>query len=460
MPQVTGSIIKYPARVSFAWYLGLILLGSLLLSQPMAWQPDRAPIRSVDAAFTATSAVCVTGLAVRSTGNDFSLIGQAIILLLIQVGGIGIVTLTTYITFRFGVAGELRTRAAVAETLGPTQSPDIGRLLGYVIRVTFLVEAAGFVILLVWWWLYYKMPLAVAVWYALFHSISAFCNAGFSPFDDSLVGYQADPVINFTIMGLILVGGIGFPVLLDVSQNWYGPWRRRWDRLHVHSKMMLLGTTVLLTVGWGAILALEWDNTLREMPLGTKLLAAAFQAVVPRTAGFNSITVPALSNATLFVVMLLMAIGAGPCSTGGGFKVSTLMMLATRVWTAFRGQTRVNVFRRTIPAEALAKATSVVLVFGTVVALGTVALLTVEQADVPHLEAQGEFLDALFEVTSALGTVGLSTGITPLLTDGGKTVLIVLMFLGRLGPITVFAALSRTQRGAVVQFPSEEPLTG
>lgn len=460
MAQVTGSIIKYPARVSFAWYLGLILVGGLVLTRPISYQADRTPISPVDAVFTATSAACVTGLAVRSTGNDFSPFGQAVILLLIQVGGVGIITLTTYITFRFGAAGELRTRAAVAETLGPTESPDIGRLLGYVIRVTFLVEAMGFLILFAWWSLYYEQPLPTAAWYALFHSVSAFCNAGFSPFDDNIIGFQSDPVINFTIMALIVIGGIGFPVLLDLSQNWYGTWSRLWDRLHIHTKMMLLGTVFLLVAGWGAILALEWDNALRDMPLGTKLLAAAFQAVVPRTAGFNSVNIASLTNATLFIIMLLMAIGAGPCSTGGGFKVSSLMMLAARVWTAFHGQARVNVFRRTIPFETLAKATSVVLVFAVVITLGTVALLVVEQADVPHSESSGEFLDAMFEVISALGTVGLSTGITPLLSDAGKLVLVALMFLGRLGPITVFAALSRAERRGLLEYPSEEPLTG
>lgn len=458
MTEVTGSLRKYPARASFAWYAVVIFLGAVLLTRPFCLASGAKAISFLDALFTATSATCVTGLAVRSTGNDFSWLGQAVILVLIQIGGIGIMTLTTYITFRLGGGAGLRSRAAAAETLGPTDEPDLTLLVRRLLRFVFLIEGLGFAVLLVRW--LFTFPPWTAAWYALFHSVSAFCNAGLSPFDDSLVGAQGDPVVILTVGALIVAGGLGFPVMLDLRQNWYGTWPRMWDRLRLHTKLMLIGTTILVVAGTAAFLALEWNNALAAMPWWKRLLVAWFQAVVPRTAGFNSVDIGSLTNATLFVLVLLMLIGAGPCSTGGGFKVSTIMILVIRVWSAFRGWSRVNIFRRTIPLQVLGQATATVLVFTVVVSLALTALLVFEQEDLPHARAGGIFLDSLFEVVSAIGTVGLSTGLTPQLTAAGRVVIIVVMFLGRLGPISVFAALSQSERQQSFEYPSEQPLIG
>lgn len=458
MAQFAGSVLKYPARASFAWYGGLILLGTLVLRHPACRASSASPVSALDAAFTATSAACVTGLTVRSTGHDFSLAGQIAILALIQIGGIGIMTVTTFVTLHLGGAKTLRDRVAVLETLGAGPGADLGWVLRHVVLMTFLFEGVGFLLLASRFILDY--PWQAALWHGLFHAVSAFCNAGFSLNDDNLVRYQGDPLVNLTIVGLIVTGGLGFPVMLDLRSNLRSPWSRLWDRLHLHSKLMLLGTAGLLGFGALSFLLLEWSNSLHGMPVARKILVSLFQATVPRTAGFNTVDIGSLTNATLLVLMLLMMVGAGPCSTGGGFKVSTLMVLVVRAWSAFQGHTRASVFRRTIPPATLARATTTALLYAVVAASLLTGLLVFEQARLPRADSQGLFVQALFEVISALGTVGLSTGMTPMLTEAGRILVILAMFIGRLGPISVFIALSRGERVYHFEFPEEEPLIG
>ncbi len=459
MAKFAGSLRKFPARASFFCYALGILLGAAVLASPMCRAEGRPPISPVDALFTATSAICVTGLTVRSTGNDFSWIGQVAILLLIQLGGIGIITVTTYITFRIGAGRGLRSRTAAAETIGvEAPQPQLAALLREVLRFSLTIEAIGFAILFVRW--LFEFPPHQAAWYALFHSVSAFCNAGFSVFDDSLVQFGADPVVLLTIAGLIITGGLGFPVITDLHTNWHGTWRQMWDRLRLHTRLALLGTSVLVIGGTLALIALEWDNLLAEMPWWQRLLTAFFQAVTPRTAGFNSVPVASMTTASLFLVILLMLIGACPCSTGGGFKVSTVAVLVLRVWALFRGRSQVSVFRRTIPQVVFGQATATVLVYTVVVALAVMCVLGLEERFVGHLEAGGRFLDTTFEVVSAAGTVGLSTGATTRLSTPSRLIIVLVMFLGRLGPISVFAAVSQSERYRDLQYVSEKPLIG
>lgn len=458
MARLSGAVLKYPARISFACYAGMIFAGTIALASPWSRAPDREPISVLDAAFTATSATCVTGLTVRSTANDFSPFGQAVILLLIQLGGIGILTVTNFVTFRLGSQQSLRMRAVVSQTLGASETTDLGRLLRNVILTTLAIEGAG-VTLLAIRNLFCLSP-GEALWNATFHSVSAFCNAGFALHDDSLVGYQGDLLVNLTIVGLIVLGGIGYPVMVDVLRNRRKGWRELWDDLHLHSKVMMLGTAALILLGTLAFLILEWDNSLEEMPLGKRLLVALFQSVTCRTAGFNTVDLASLTNATLLVMILLMAIGAGPCSTGGGMKVSTLMVLLLRTWSSFRGHLGVSVFRRTIPVKALAEATTTALLFAVVATAALACLLMFEQTPVPHRATDGSFLDAQFEVVSALGTVGLSTGMTPKLSAMGRVIIIIVMFFGRLGPISVFVAISRSERRRPLEYVREEPLIG
>jgi len=457
MPKLTGSIVKYPARASILWYLAVIALGALLLAQPICRSKRASRIDVLDATFTATSATCVTGLVVRSTGQDFSWLGQLVILLLIQFGGVGIMTVTTYAVLRLGGRTGLRQRVLVGETLGSGDESDLRWVLKHVLLMTVAFEGAGFVLLAVR--NLFEMPFGEALWHAVFHSISAFCNAGFSLNDDSLIRYQDDPLVNATIMLLIVVGGIGFPVMLDLKRNWRGR-LPHWDPLTLHTKLMLLGTVGLLAFGMLSFLGLEWDGVLSGLPLGQSLMVSLFHSVTCRTAGFNTVDVAHLTNATLFLSMLLMMIGAGPCSTGGGFKVSTFMVLALRGWATTRGHHKVNIFRRTLAPFAIERATTTALLFTIVIVTALTALLTAEQSDLPHLQAKGVFVEAAFEIVSALGTVGLSTGITNDLTDFARWLIILLMFIGRLGPISVAVALTRGERSQPIEFPQEEPLVG
>jgi trk system potassium uptake protein TrkH len=451
-------LLDHPARVSFVWYAAAVVIGGFLLSMPVCQAPSAEPLGPVDATFTATSAVCVTGLTVVSTGNDLSWMGQIVVLVLIQLGGIGIISVTTFVTLSMGARQGLRQRSLLADTLGAGQEPDLKWVLAHVIRFTLLFEASGAILLTIRF-LFDHAP-GEAVWHAVFHSISAFCNAGFSLNDDSLARYQGDPFVNLTIMTLVIVGGIGYPVMIDLLRNRHGSWADRWVGLTLHSKMMLVGTAILLTLGTASVLILEWDGALREMSWPRRLMVAGFHSVTCRTAGFNTLDIGSLTNATLFISVLLMVVGAGPCSTAGGFKVSTLAVLVLRSWSTFRGNARLHVAHRTLPARVVDRAIATALLFAVVSIAALTILLVLEQSSEPHAQSQGLFMDALFEVVSALGTVGLSVGMTPHLTTAGRWIIITLMFIGRLGPITVFAALSRVPREQAIEFASEEVLIG
>ena len=458
MPRVIGSLVQYPARISFAWYFCVIAIGTMLLAMPISRSSESDPINTLDSVFTSTSAVCVTGLAVRSTGNDFSNFGQAVILALIQLGGIGIMTVTTFVTFSLGGRQGLRQRAVITESLGSGSEPDLSWVLKRVLLFTLAFEAAGFILLSVRF--LFDHPFGTALWHAFFHSISAFCNAGFSLNDDSLMRYQGDPLVNGTIMILIVCGGIGFPVMMDLSRNRHGPLAERWNQLMLHSKLVLVGTASLIIAGTVSVLILEWHDALAGMSWPLKVQVAAFQSVTCRTAGFNTIEIGTLTNATLFISILLMAVGGSPCSTAGGFKVSTLSVLVLRGWATFRGRQRIFLWRRTIPRPITDRAIATAIVYSMVAAVALTLLLMLEQSETPHAQSKGLFLDAMFEVVSALGTVGLSTGMTTHLSTAGRFIIIILMFMGRLGPITIFAAMSSGEQKEPIEYAEEAPLIG
>jgi trk system potassium uptake protein TrkH len=454
--QFTGSLVGYPARLSLTAYTLTILLGAAALMLPAARRPDRPPITAVEAVFTATSACCVTGLTVRSTAGDFSPFGQGVILLLVQLGGLGIMTITTLLALQLGGQTSLRQRAVIADTLGVRSGRDLGWVAWAVLATVAICEAMGFAALC--WATAGTGPTGEILWEALFHSVSAFCNAGFALDDRSLMPQAGSVPVNLTICGLVVVGGIGFPVIFDV----FSRLRRReplWQRLHTQSKMMLIGTAVLLAFGAATFWALEWDAAIASESLGTKLLMGLFHSTTCRTAGFNTVDYGLLSSGTLFLAIILRAIGAGPCSTGGGFKVSTFMTLVVSSWASFRGFRHVNFFKRTIPHTAVERAAATSLLFAAVAIAALVTLLVIETGG-PLAGRPRWFLEALFECISALGTVGLSTGITASLSDAGKIVLVILMLVGRLGPITAAVALSRQRRIRQLEYPEEEPLVG
>lgn len=460
MARFVGTLARHPARVSFAWYAVGVFVGALILAHPVSRVETALPIATIDAVFTATSAVCVTGLNVRSTAHDFSLLGQATILALVQLGGIGIITVTTFVTLKLGGRQNLHNRTLLAETLGSGNEPDLKQVLRRVVRFTLVSEAIGASLLTIRF-LFDHPPLA-ALGNGLFYSITAFCNAGFALDDDSLILYQGDWMISLTIMLLLIIGGIGYPVMIDIVRNWRGTWGDFWSKLMLHTKLMLIGTALLLAIGTISMLLFEWDHSLAHLTIEKRFLVALFQTASSRTAGYHTVNIGALRDATLFVMILLMMIGGGPCSTAGGFKVSTLAVLILRAWTTFWGGSRVNVARRTIPEATIDRAITTALLFAVVSVIGLILLLSFEQfhfAD-DGLVSGELFLDATFEVASALGTVGLTTGLTPHLTTAGKIVIIVLMFVGRLGPITVAAAVSLGDREDAIAYAREEPLIG
>lgn len=458
MAQFTGSVVKYPARASVIWYVGLILVGTILLSQPFCHSSTDRKLSWHDAVFTSTSASCVTGLVVRSTEFDLSFWGQLVVLVQIQLGGIGIMTVTTFVMFTLGSRQNLRSRALLSGTLGADDKTDLRWILRHVLFTTAFFEGIAFVLLAIRFT--FDHTFLEALWHALFHSISAFCNAGFSLNDTSLVKYQGDLLVNLVIDVLVIVGGVGFPVILDVRRNWENSWSDRWSRLLLHTKIMLVGTAALLFLGMASFLLLEWDGILTSVPTWKRPMVAMFHSVSCRTAGFNSVDLSQLTNATLFISILLMIIGGGPCSTAGGFKVSTVMVLVLQAWTTFSGHTSINVSRRTIPQLVVQRATTTAILFTALAVIALTTLLVVEQSGSSHLESEGGFLEASFEVVSALGTVGLSTGLTPKLSVAARWIIILLMFFGRLGPISVFVALSRSQQKDAIHFPSEEPMIG
>ena len=458
MVRMTGSLERYPARVSLYWYSAILAIGTTLLFLPVSFRPGREPISFIDALFTATSALCVTGLSVRSTAHDFSWFGQFIILALIQLGGVGIMTVTTFVLFQLGGRSGLRHRAVIAETLGAGPNQDLKWILGRVLILSLTIELLGAILLFIRFAL--TDHLGSALWNSVFLSVSAFCNAGFALHDANLVPVRDDWVVNCVIMGLIISGGFGFPVMIDLTRTIPRGWPNAWYDLHLHSKLMIMASATAIVLGALFTLALEWDGVFASLPAEQKILPALFHSVSCRTAGFNTVDIGAMRDATVFLSIILMVIGAGPCSTGGGVKISTVALLIMQAYSRFRGRSHINLFRRTIPEESIDRALASVMFYLLVATFAFIIILVVEEN---HALAEGtrwQFRDIMFEVVSALGTVGLSTGITAAFSTMGKSILIALMFMGRLGPITVFAALALSRSKHTKEFAREEPLLG
>lgn len=458
MVRMTGSLERYPARVSLYWYSAILAIGTTLLFLPVSFRPGREPISFIDALFTATSALCVTGLSVRSTAHDFSWFGQFVILALIQLGGVGIMTVTTFVLFQLGGRSGLRHRAVIAETLGAGPNQDLKWILGRVLILSLTIELLGAILLFIRFAL--TDHLGSALWNSVFLSVSAFCNAGFALHDANLVPVRDDWVVNCVIMGLIISGGFGFPVMIDLTRTIPRGWPNAWYDLHLHSKLMIMASATAIVLGALFTLALEWDGVFASLPAEQKILPALFHSVSCRTAGFNTVDIGAMRDATVFLSIILMVIGAGPCSTGGGVKISTVALLIMQAYSRFRGRSHINLFRRTIPEESIDRALASVMFYLLVATFAFIIILVVEEN---HALAEGtrwQFRDIMFEVASALGTVGLSTGITAAFSTMGKSILIALMFMGRLGPITVFAALALSRSKHTKEFAREEPLLG
>ena len=431
-------LLQSPTRISICGFLILISIGTVLLMLPAA--SISKSLNLVDALFTATSASCVTGLIVVDTGRSLSHLGQSVILVLIQAGGLGIMTISTLFLLIAGRRPSLTGQVVIQDTFTRGADRTVGSILKDVALFTFVFEALGTVLL--FFRFFPERSMGEALYLAVFHAISAFCNAGFSVFTDSFVGYGNDWTLNLVICFLIISGGIGFPVLSELKRQW--PLNRgKWSRLSLHTKLVLSTTAILLASGTLLILLMEWGNTLAPFSSPQRFLAAFFQAVSARTAGFNTLPIENMANETLFIFILLMFIGASPGSCGGGIKTSSLATLVLLGLSRLRGQLRPQVFYRTISEASIGKALSLVMVSTVVIVAGTLALLMSELGEIPHYLSRGKFLELLFEVVSAFGTVGLSTGVTTGLSTLGKLIITLTMFIGRIGPLVVALAISR-----------------
>jgi len=430
------------AQIVAISFLVTILVGTLLLTFPTATSDGRGT-GFIDALFTSTSATCVTGLIVQDTPSYFSTFGQIVILALIQLGGLGIMTYSAFVALLLG-RFSLGQRKMMQEMF--EEDRNVLSMIVYIFKMTIIIEAVG-VVLLFTRWVFHFEDVGKAFYFSLFHAVSAFCNAGFSLFSDSLMGFVADPAINAIIMALILIGGIGFIVVYDIT----GAFQKKRRTLSPHSRLVLVMSAVLITAGFFIIFFFEFDNTMLRTPLPTKLWASLFQSVTTRTAGFNTLNVAALSQVTLTVMIILMFIGASPGSTGGGIKTSTFAILLLSLKSTLASQENVTAFKRTIPHSVVMKALALLVSVLILVTAIFISLIITENKP---------YLSILFETISAFGTVGLSTGITPELTNTGKLLITLLMYLGRIGPLTLGLALARIPRRGRIGYPDARIMIG
>lgn len=442
-----------PGESILIYYAVAILLGALLLATP--WAAQGEPLSFLDALFTATSAQCVTGLIVVDTGTRLSLFGQLVVLVLIQIGGVGIMTFSVFFFIYLRAGVSMRGRWVIHETLLHKPVGSLPELIKGIFLMTVGIEAVGAALLA------FAFIPDLGIWQglysALFHSISAFCNAGFSLYSDSLVGYRDDGLVNLTVMGLIILGGIGFLVIQEVLQLWRQRRRPR-RKISLHTKVVLLTTAFLIPYGTVLIGWLEADHALSGMSLMEGFWTALFQSVTARTAGFNTIDLNAFQAPTLFLIIFLMFIGASPGSAGGGVKTTTFALFVGILYNRLRGNPNTNLFRRTVPDEAVTRALALVLLAVSLIGIALFGLLIAQSH--AAVESSRSFLFYAFETVSAFGTVGLSLGATGELTALGKIITIALMFVGRVGLLTLAFAIAGRHRPYAPRHAEENIMIG
>jgi trk/ktr system potassium uptake protein len=460
---------KNPTRTLIASFLVLIFSGAGLLMLPKASAPGKESLSFVDALFTATSATCVTGLVVKDTGRDFSVMGQVVILALIQLGGLGILVFGAVFALLLGQALSLRESVAMQDLLSAGTLSRIGNMIAFIFVGTILIEAAGAASLFGMW----AGDVPHRWFCSIFHSISAFCNAGFSLFSTSFVGYRGHWQVYLVICPLIIFGGLGFSVLYDLAniaadrvKRLFKKWLDKRYRLAMEApKRMRLQTKIVLTVSaslivLGALAIFIFERYAagpgagRGIPLTDRITGALFQSITARTAGFNTVDIASLSASSRFILILLMFIGGSPGSTAGGIKTVTLAVVIMTAVAALRKRQEVEMFNRSVRVVVVGRAVTVTLLFAVVLFTGTLALSVTENASAFTMS------QIMFEAASALGTVGLTTGITPLLTTAGKLIIIAMMLVGRLGPLTLLAALTFDLKPAKYNYPYEAIMIG
>jgi len=428
-------------------FLTLILAGTLLLLLPFARAGEADP-SFMDAFFTATSAVTVTGLAVVDTGSYWSPIGQGIIIVLVEIGGIGIIAMTTVLGLFVGGRLGLRTRLAAQTDMHVVSLGDVGPLFKRVAITTFIFQFIAAVILTIRYATHYFDSFAEALWHGVFDAVMAFNNAGFSLHPDSLTSYAGDYAVILPISVAVFAGGVGFPVLAELYQEWRSP--KTWT---IHTRLTVWGSLALLAIASTMFVVVEWNNaaTIGDLSPIDKLVTGIEGGIMPRSGGLNSFDWGQVEPVTLFTAIVMMFIGGGSASTAGGIKITTFLLLAYVILAELRGEEQVRIGSRAINARTIRTALSIALIAVGLVTGGAMALMVV--AGVP-------LSDGLFESTSAFGTVGLSTGLTPELNVAGQLVLIVLMFIGRVGTITAASAFVLRRRVARYHLPEEQPIIG
>jgi len=424
-----------PARIFILSFAAVILIGAFLLWFPFA--ATKGPLRFVDALFTSTSGVCVTGLVVVDIGKDLTIPGQVITIFLFQIGGLGIITFSTVFFVLMGRGISFKGRDIVQSTFLHTPRRDFIVIAKSVLWFTFVTEALGTLFLFIRF--SQDFPMGWALYQAIYHAISAFNNCGYSLFSDSLIRYQGDWVVNLTIMGLLVIGGIGFIVQYEVFSKLKGAQKK----LSVHTKIVIITTAILILSGALLFYVFERNHIVKDVPLQNKILASFFQSITPRTCGFNTVDIGLLTNATILLLIILMFVGASPGSTGGGIKTTSAALLFLMIWNRLKGSEGVNIFSRTIPREIISRTLSIIFASAFSVSIITSVLLIVGGGSLAPIESRRFFVEYLFETVSAFGTVGLSMGVTPELSDLQKLAIILMMFAGRVGPLTLAFSLSR-----------------
>jgi len=424
------------------------LAGTFLLLLPFSVKSGN--ISLVDALFTATSAVCVTGLVVQDTATYFTPFGQAVILILFQLGGLGIMTFSTLILLVAGRRISIKDRIIIQQGFHHGAPKDFKSLIKNIFFYALTLEVAGTLSLFLRW--QKDFPWQKALFHSAFHSISAFCNAGFSLFSRSFLSYRSDTWINITLFFLIILGGVGFLVLQEMKKVFFGALRRRKAKISLHTKLVLTLTSFLIVFSFVLFLAIEWNNSLKMFTLKEKVFSSIFQVVTPRTAGFNTMDLNSLSFSAVLLLIMLMFIGASSGSTGGGVKTSTIGVILGFLKSKITARDSVNLFRRTLPLESVMKAFTVITLAICVIFFSSFILLLTQPV--------ASMKEALFEVFSAFSTVGLSLGITPKLSSLGKIVIILTMYIGRIGPLTFLYAFSRQKAFGRFEYAEETVMIG
>jgi trk system potassium uptake protein TrkH len=456
---------RNPTRALIASFLVLIFSGAGLLMLPAASAEGKESLSFIDALFTATSGTCVTGLIVKDTGQDFSVMGQFVILALIQLGGLGIVVFGAVFAFLLGQAFSLREEVAMQDLLSAQTVSRIGNMIGFIFFSTILIESVGALSLLGMW----DDNVKNKGFCSIFHAISAFCNAGFSLFSNSFVDYNRCWQVFLVICPLIVLGGLGFSVLYDLvniaadrikrffKKRFYKQYRLSMEapkRMRLQTKIVLNVSAILILLGTLAILLFERYAAGAGSRVENTITNALFQSITARTAGFNTVDISMLSPSSRFILILLMFIGGSPGSTAGGIKTVTLAVIIMTTIAALRKRQEVELFRRSVRVVVVGRAVTVTLLFVAVLFIGTLALSITENSNCFTMS------DIMFEAASALGTVGLTTGITSLLTSAGKLIIIAMMLIGRLGPLTLLAALTFNLKPARYNYPQEAVIVG